>query len=168
MVYPRRHGLPVSHFLSDFCACFVRFEQPTTKLVSTAVEHKTETYEPAPDAKPAKIVALENDSTLYPDEYEARGMPSIQNPWTIKDYEAAIPTLVALANENPSLLPRFNSTRSGSVFRRMVARENLDIYTNKDIDWQIRNTSLLAFARFFPNMTTGYLNALQSWDMLWR
>lgn len=133
-------------------------KQPTTTIATA--EPKTEDQNPESPTKPTKVVEIKNDLTLYPDEYEARGVPSIQNPWTANDYQIAIPALLTLAKEDLNLLPRIHSPRSGSVFRRMVSRDNLQIYANRDIEWAIRNSSLIALVGSYPAISAPYVEAL--------
>lgn len=133
-------------------------KQPTTTIATAAP--KTEDKTPESPTKPPKVVEIKNDLTLYPDEYEARGLPSIQNPWTVNDFQVAIPALLTLAKEDLKLLPRIHSTRSGPVFRRMVSRDSLQIYANRDIEWAIRNSSLIALVGSYPAISAPYVEAL--------
>jgi len=100
------------------------------------------------------------DSTLYPNDYEARGIPSIQNPWTIEDYRTALEALTVIGKENPEQLPRLASNHSGAVFRRMVSRENLLLYANTNIDLLIRSSSSMAIVETMTAMMGVYLQAL--------
>lgn len=115
--------------LFQLCACTAQV--PTGKGSSTA-----------PVAVAADHARGDADPTLYPDEYEALGIPSIQEPWTASAQAKAVVALTALAQKHPEKLPRLASKHSGSVFRRFVSRDNLLIYAKRDIDWNIRKTSL--------------------------
>lgn len=124
-------------------------------------EGKTETKASAQQPQTSTKAAVDTDPTLSSAEYEARGMPPIQNPWSVAVYQQAVPVLTTLRTENPALLPRFSSKRSGEVFRRMVSRENLQLYTNKDMDWTTRRSSLGDLLVVLPSVMGIYGGAVQ-------
>lgn len=138
---------------------------PSISAAPTQVATKSDIVDSPP---PAKVTEEkdEPDPTLYPDEYEARGMPSIQNPWTLDDQQKAAVALFALAKENLTLLPRLKSKHSGSVFRRMVSRENLDIYANRAMDRDLRMSSLTALVKLMVVSLVIYSNAVMQGEPL--
>ena len=64
------------------------------------------------------------DRSLTPDRYLARGLPSVERPWTPADYATAQAALARLAAADPLALPRKDSRASSRVFARMTARDN--------------------------------------------
>lgn len=135
---------------------------PVKQTPVTSTSTHNETKSAADDAPKAATTTAKDqpDPTLYPDEYEARGMPPIQDPWTADAHKKAAGVLVALFNENPALLPRLESKHSNSVFRRMVSRENLDMYANRDMEPGLRMSSLVVLGKTTPVYLAVYGNAL--------
>jgi len=149
--------LTIGAFLLAGVGCTAAKQMP----VSSASTH--DEAKPGADDAPtvAKVAANDTpDPTLYPDEYEARGMPSIQDPWTPDAHKKAAEVLVALFNENPALLPRLDSKHSGPVFRRMVSRENIEMYANRDMEPNLRMSSIISLSESMPVIMTVYNNAL--------
>src|SRR3954447_14819818 len=66
-----------------------------------------------------KSHAAVTDQSLAPEQYVAQGAPASDQPWTGKEYAAATEALKKIAKNDPSMLPRFHSLRSGSYFDRM-------------------------------------------------
>lgn len=70
------------------------------------------------------------DHSLSAEEYVQLGMPAHDRIWSSEDMKRAIEVLTRLKNTNPEQLPRYKSERSGDVFARITADENLDLYRN--------------------------------------
>jgi hypothetical protein len=107
----------------------------------------------------AKANESDADPTLSPEEYAAQGVPPIQNPWTVTDYKRAFVAFTAIVNKNPLLLPRSASKHSGAVFRRLVSRENLAMYANRDVPWSIRDASTADMTEGISDISSLYLKA---------
>ncbi|MBK9262330.1 MAG: hypothetical protein IPM54_21315 [Polyangiaceae bacterium] len=135
-----------------------RTEVPAASSTKAAIASESAVDRPS---EPATAEA-DSDPTLSPAEYEARGMPSIQNPWTAIDYQLAAAALVAIAEENPAHLPRLNSKQSGPVFRRIVSREDLLVYANRNIDWDLRRASLMAIHESMLSVLAVYARAFSA------
>ncbi len=80
-------------------------------------------------ARPVPKVA--EDRSLTPDQYAAKGLPDPSRPWSPADYKQAHAALTRIAAEDPRQLPRYASDRSGKVFARMAAAENLAGITDR-------------------------------------
>lgn len=107
--------------------------QPAAIAANLSIAKKTPVEPDAISGQTLPTVESDPDGSLSPEEYEARGIPAIQNPWGVQEYRAALTVLVALVNENPALLPRHGRKRSSPVFRRMVTRENVPLFHATDV-----------------------------------
>lgn len=84
---------------------------------------------PQAPAQPAAVPArpdptVAEDNSLTPAEYQAKGLPAVDKPWTDAEYAKAAQALEAILTADPSQLPRHESPKSGPVFARLVAVEN--------------------------------------------
>jgi hypothetical protein len=96
---------------------------------------------PVPDASQGSEKKLEfrlPDKSLSVAEYVRLGMPSPDKVWSESEMRSAKKVIDSLATENPSQLPRYDSERSGSVFARITARDNSEIYRDRSIPIQTR------------------------------
>lgn len=75
----------------------------------------------SPPAPPAV-----EDRSLGLAQYVELGIPSAEGSWDGEDYVLAAQALAAIAQKNPAELPRYRSTRSGPLFARLTAFENVD------------------------------------------
>ena len=71
------------------------------------------------EARPG--VEIPEDRSLSVAQYVARGLPDLENEWSSDEKDRASRLLSKLAAEDPSLLPRHGSDRSGVVFERVLA-----------------------------------------------
>ena len=65
------------------------------------------------------------DNSLGSAEYVSRGLPAYDRLWSAADYREAATALKAISAENPTLLPRSGSAKSGELFGRIVSLDNL-------------------------------------------
>jgi len=65
------------------------------------------------------------DNSLSVKEYTDLGIPAIDKTWTADDYTKANKVLQEIVKTDATQLPRYNSAKSGVVFDRLTARENL-------------------------------------------
>ncbi|MGE3855160.1 MAG: hypothetical protein AB7K09_25740, partial [Planctomycetota bacterium] len=72
--------------------------------------------------------AADSDTTLTIAQYRSLGIPDPDRSWTPDEYQRVVSALGKLAAEHPDQLPRISSRRSGPVFARMVANENLTAF----------------------------------------
>jgi hypothetical protein len=78
------------------------------------------------------------DGSLPSDRYISLGLSAHDREWMGTDLMAAATALQALATTHPEQLPRFQSAKSGSVFARLVARENLNSYRARSVPLEAR------------------------------
>jgi hypothetical protein len=67
------------------------------------------------------LVEVPPDRSLTAEQYVARGLPTLELDWGAEETARALRLLEELAHEDPTLLPRFGSVRSGRVFDRILA-----------------------------------------------
>jgi hypothetical protein len=84
------------------------------------------------------VLTADQDESLAPDEYVARGLPPVDRPWSAGDILSALLVLQELANEGDQYLPRYQSERSGAVFARLTSPQNLDWYRDSTAPLQLR------------------------------
>lgn len=82
------------------------------------------------------------DQSLPAADYITLGLPSYDRPWIGQDMAVAASKLQSLS---PEKLPRFNSSRSGQVFARIVARDNLNFFRTGSLPIEIRISSSLDY-----------------------
>lgn len=67
------------------------------------------------------------DPSLTTRQYELYGVPNPDRVWGPGDYSLALKGLKKLSGQDPRLLPRAGSPKSGEVFGRLTAPENLAV-----------------------------------------
>ena len=78
------------------------------------------------------------DSTLTTQQYFSLGVPPMNRIWTHEEYRSAITVLEKLAVKSPEKLPKLNSLRSGTLYRKLVNQKELittlrDYFNGADI-----------------------------------
>jgi hypothetical protein len=68
------------------------------------------------------VLVVPTDRSITVAEYTARGLPSLDKEWSTTDVKQAWEVLQALYAEDPALLPRYRSARSGPVFDKLLAQ----------------------------------------------
>ncbi len=100
------------------------------------------------------------DPTLEASQYVLYGVPKPERVWSSGDYELAAQALQKVYDEDPALLPRLDSAKSGAVFERIVAEENLTVLDDETIPMATRasvamgmNRGLLVIMGFYVSTT---------------
>jgi len=83
-------------------------------------------------SQPAAI-EVPTDESLPLEKYHEMGMPACDQIWTGEQMAQAASVLTTLFQFNPKELPRFESDRSGELFARLVAAENLGFLDDQSI-----------------------------------
>jgi hypothetical protein len=73
-------------------------------------------------ARSQDVLVVPTDRSITVAGYAARGLPSLDKEWSATDSKQAWEVLQALYAEDPALLPRYGSMRSGSVFDKLLAQ----------------------------------------------
>jgi len=101
------------------------------------------------------------DGSLTPEDYIQRGLPPLDRPWTVADYDAAERVLLGM---RIGQLPHSSSPRSRAVIEKLTDPRNLDIYADRAIALHTRLAAIeelamieLQFAR--PYAASTILNA---------
>jgi hypothetical protein len=83
--------------------------------------------------EPSKEPRIVEDRSLSSEEYVKRGFPAPDKIWLLQDFTSSLELLKNLSAENPLLLPRSASPKSGKYFARIVDVENLGLLTNTNL-----------------------------------
>lgn len=95
-------------------------------------------YEERPRREP-------RDPSLRLEEYVRDGMPSPDHVWSSGEMAKAASVLAAITAESAICLPRFESTRSGAIFARIVSPENLSPILDEKIPLASRRANALKY-----------------------
>lgn len=135
------------------CGCDRESSSPAAALSATAA---TATALSATVTPPPPHVSAP-DRSLSADEYISLGMPSYDRKWTGQDIAVAASKLQALP---ASQLPRSGSKRSGPMFARIVARDNLDIFRLSSLPVATRISASVNAVESLNAVLKVYLSAL--------
>ena len=81
-----------------------------------------------------------HDTSLTVTEYTEMGMPPPEKVWGKAEYNQAEAVIARLAERNPMELPLLDSQKSGALFARMIARENVEVANRKELPLSDRLT----------------------------
>lgn len=93
------------------------------------------------DSQPADT----DDRSLTTSQYIKLGLPKCDRPWSSSDMSRAAKVLTEIANRDARELPRHQSPKSGQVFARITADDNLDGLRKKSFPVTIRTGFALQF-----------------------
>lgn len=97
----------------------------------------TDNDPPLPVA-PASAHEVPADNSLPLKDYLDAGVPAHDRNWTGSDMQQAAEALGKLTKEDATLLPRYQSPRSGKLFARITAADNLELYENQISPIEVR------------------------------
>jgi hypothetical protein len=100
------------------------------------------------------------DESLAADDYVAQGLPAYDRPWVGQDLTVVAPKLKALAAGEPQQLPRRGSDKSGAVFARLVADDNLSFFRNRSLPLSSRMSESVAYFQSQNDILKTYAGAL--------
>jgi len=126
-------------------------------LFASACDRETPSGPASADASPPKSVP---DESLPADQYVTQGLPSYDRPWVGQDLTVVAAKLKALAADNPQQLPRRGSDKSGAVFARLVADDNLAFFRNRSLPLSSRFPDGLAYFQSQNEILKSYAGAL--------
>lgn len=135
-------------------ACDRDSSTPTSRASSTAAPAAT-SYSPTPTTTLASV----GDQSLIADQYITLGMPSYDRTWVGQDMATVASKLQVLARTAPEQLPRFNSSRSGPMFARIVARDNLDFFRARSLPLASRFPQALDYIDSLNAISKLYMSA---------
>lgn len=115
-------GVVLACLLSLSPGCHADRSRSTTDRSASAAPDTSATPEESHAPRPA--------STLDVAAFMKRGVPSVDRPWSAKDYSDATGALRGL---KPDALPNLGDPKSGPVFARFVAEENLKFIRDESI-----------------------------------
>jgi hypothetical protein len=99
------------------------------------------------------------DHSLSVEEYIRDGMPPVDRPWSAKDFGMAYSEILTRSQRDPGQLPRYQSPRSGAIFARMTAVENLEPFKDKSKPLDTRIPQGLEYYKTLPNLVRIYAGA---------
>lgn len=102
------------------------------------------------------------DESLADAQYVALGLPAHDHHWSGEDLHEAAVHLQALATTKPRSLPRYRSARSGRVFARIIARDNLEVLRNPAAPISIRLPAALVYTHELNGIYEIYAAALRA------
>lgn len=86
----------------------------------------------------AGALRADEDRSLEPLACVERGLPAHDRTWSGSDFQTAADCLEAIARQDPGLLPRRASARSGAVFERMCADDNVAAWRDRQLEAGVR------------------------------
>jgi len=106
--------------------------------------------------------SLKKDHSLTPEEYRKLGIPGPQKIWTNQDFLRAQEALSGLRARNFLSLPRKGSQKSGTVYDRMLNKENLSYVNDTSILISDRAFQIMYFSIFFADLDRMYTDNLKT------
>lgn len=100
-----------------------------------------------------------DDKSLPLEEYLDAGMPAHDRSWSGDDIAKAASTLQAIAQKEPTHLPRYGSERSNKLFKRLIADENLAPYRDRSLPLGQRLPDALTYMESSGQLLQVYLIA---------
>jgi hypothetical protein len=80
-----------------------------------------------------------DDPSLGVSQYVEFGFPSLDRDWNEEDHLAAARSIEQMSRNNPTALPRFNSSKSGRLFDRIANGDVLFQLRDKDVPFERRD-----------------------------
>lgn len=99
------------------------------------------------------------DHSLTGEKYIELGVPASDRTWMGDDMKHAAEALRTLEATHPDQLPRFESTRSGAVFARIVSTDNLKFFRHNSLPLDSRFPPAIAFMQSHNLIVVTYLDA---------
>jgi hypothetical protein len=99
------------------------------------------------------------DESLYIDEYLVMGVPDEADTWSGSEMKQAEAALLRISLQESSHLPRYQSEKSGELFERLTADDNLDMYRNLSLSIDQRIPDALNYLQSSSQILGLYLEA---------
>ncbi len=100
----------------------------------------------------------EQDHSLTVKEYMQQGIPPINRPWNHDDLSTAVNILQLIRTKDSLALPRFNSRKSGPLFRHMTSLEEVAFLNNDHLPLRDKSFMLQNFLNLEGQLTGLYMN----------
>jgi hypothetical protein len=140
-----------------------RAPEAAPALVATASGPSTSAEPPAPEPAapepatspdPVSPDAVSGDTSLPLDVYRAAGVPELDHPWSVADYERCLQVFVELLRSSRAELPRHGSARSGVVFAHVIDERNFQATPGLTAGEHARH--LQAYLQVYPGLLKVY------------
>ncbi len=99
------------------------------------------------------------DQSLTPDEYIQLGLPAHDRSWSVEEMMRAVKVLTSLSQKDPRHLPRYRSERSGRVFDRITAAQNLQRFKSLPLPLEQRVARSANFLQTINQLFVLYLTS---------
>lgn len=126
---------------------------PTTSDANSAPGKSKSSNTARADIRPPK------DESLYLDDYIVMGVPDEADTWSGIEMKQAKAALFRISLQESSHLPRYQSDKSGELFERLTADENLDMYRNLSLSIDQRIPDALDYLQSSSKILGLYLEA---------
>ncbi len=100
----------------------------------------------------------EQDHSLTVKGYMRQGIPPINRPWTNDEFSAAVNILQLIKTKDSLALPRYDSKKSGPLFRHMISMDNLAFLNNDLFSLHDKTFMLQNFLNIEGQLTGLYMN----------
>lgn len=114
---------------------------------------------PASDSTSKAAAEPPTDKSLTLEEYIQLGVPAHDRIWSGNDMVQAAKTLVKIAQKGAGHLPRYQSEKSGEMFERLTADDNLDMSRNPSTPMDLRFPDTLNYMQSINQIFKLYLAA---------
>jgi hypothetical protein len=102
------------------------------------------------------------DDSLTTTQYLEKTLPVPDHPWSGEDMVQAARVLNSINKEDPRHLPRHRSDRSGEVFARLVAPDNIELFFSDDVQLDKRLGLAMAYLTAMGHIQKLYEKAFDS------
>jgi hypothetical protein len=102
------------------------------------------------------------DKSLALDEYIKAGVPASDRHWAGDDMARAAAALATMAGKDSGSLPRYGSPRSGQLFDRITADDNLELHRNGSLPLSLRLPDVLKYMEAENKIFKLYLGAFNT------
>jgi hypothetical protein len=100
------------------------------------------------------------DQSLSVGDYHDLGVPDPEQVWNVEDVMLAIDVFAGMKWERPYALPRKGSKKSGALFKRMIALENMTFLYNDTVSRHDKALMSLQFLHIFEKWKDVYTHPM--------
>lgn len=105
------------------------------------------------------------DGSLTADKYVEAGMPSIDQSWSAVNMSRASDVLTLLSQRDTRRLPRSESAKSGAVFARLTADDNLDAFRDESVPLEKRMQDGMTYSQSLNSIVRLYQTACKKGEV---
>jgi len=98
------------------------------------------------------------DNSIHIDTYNEIALPGINKTWDAKDYFEIAGMATGLAEKDRSLLPRFQSERSGKLFSKIISEDNFRTLYEEGLPLEDRYSELIEYYKALGMIISCYVS----------